>query len=659
VNNSVPIKKFEALEIRKAVVYALHREDLQDTGWNDPSQWDIAVYGPWSRHGVFRYINLHAATLGGAPLAVPPIGTTGAPYVALTPQEKKDDAALVSWYRKSREASKYPIIKDDAYYQDFELQMKRQLLEDRLSRVIDPNFSLSACRPGSDLELAKLQLNFFEQILTAVLQNAEGKGLITTHPEDSLYVWQQHEIHQRGSDSAQISSTAIMTKLMDLRMSNSPTRHAFMILFQDTCNRYDTLSGLALTNDLKKTLLQKAISHDTALTNSWNTVNEVRRAVGGSSATTPSYNDFYTFLLTQSKTHDLSIPLKRSTRHANQSIIDTLDHGDNDNDNDDDSIINDFIANMSVQDQPMTEEVVNALQVFSTFQRRRNGPARQRDPDSEIPQPLYGEVSRELRTAWSREDNKIKKRILQCKQQVPKKDAKKNSELGVYMMDSEGYASDSDASAYYDSTYAYDNDGTNHDAAETSDNESTDLTVNAAASRQRRPPNGGILKKREKLPKKTDLAIGDPRRFMANKQIPFRDDKGNVMGHFTYAATMARLSRFDEIPLPISIQRQDSYTIVELSLSEIISILKCVNNNYELFYCCSCSRPLVLHCSYFIWTAILRRDGDCCGREKLALLQLPVLVKYLIALVGVPVPSDSSILSHPCRVVGLFPFSYR
>jgi hypothetical protein len=44
-------------------------------------------------------------------------------------------------------------------------------------------------------------------------------------------------------------------------MSDSPTRHAFMILFQDTCNRYDTLSGWALTNDLKKTLLQKAISH--------------------------------------------------------------------------------------------------------------------------------------------------------------------------------------------------------------------------------------------------------------------------------------------------------------------------------------------------------------------------------------------------------------
>ena len=110
VNSKIPIKKFEALEIRKAVVYALYREDLQDTGWNDPSQWDLAVYGPWSRHGVFRYMQQHAATLGGTPLAVPPIGTTSAPYVAQTPQEKADDATLVSWYRKPREASKYPII---------------------------------------------------------------------------------------------------------------------------------------------------------------------------------------------------------------------------------------------------------------------------------------------------------------------------------------------------------------------------------------------------------------------------------------------------------------------------------------------------------------------------------------------------------------------
>jgi hypothetical protein len=89
------------------------------------------------------------------------------------------------------------------------------------------------------------------------------------------------------------------------------------------------------------------------------------------------------------------------------------------------------MAHMSTQNEPMSGETINALQVFSTFQRSRNGPARARDREVEIPHLIYSEVSQELRSAWSREDPKIKKRILQCKQQAPKQGAKKNDELGV------------------------------------------------------------------------------------------------------------------------------------------------------------------------------------------------------------------------------------
>ena len=561
VTTVIAIKPFEARQIRKILIYCLFKEENNDIDRDDPAKWDVRTFEAWSRNGPALYLqNLAQILLPLAPLATPSAGISGAPYVVITQQEKLDDAALVSWNRKPRDLLKYPIIKDDAYYQDFELKMKRQLLEDKLSRVTDPKFSVLACRPGSDRELATLQVNYFEQILSAVLQNAEGKGLVTTHPTDSLYVWQQHEIHQRSSDSAQINSTAIMTKLLNLKMADSPTRHEFLISFQDTCNRYDTLAGISLTTDLKKTLLQKAIVHDVALLNSWNTVNEVKRAINPG-APAASYGEFYNFLVNQSKTHDLATPIKRSQRHANQTRFDTFEDGSNDHDNDEDSVLNEVIAHMSVQDQPMSEEVVSALQVFSTFQRRRNGPARQRDPEAEIPQPLYSEVSRELKSAWSREDNKIKKRILQCKQQVPKKDVKKNSELGVYMIESEGYASDSDASAYSDATYAYDNDNTEDATGETSDNSGTDLTVNAAASRQRRPTNGGILKRRIPVPKKSDLAVGDPRRFLSNKQIPFRDEDGKIIGHITYAATMARLNRFDEIKSPVSIPNQGSYVI--------------------------------------------------------------------------------------------------
>jgi hypothetical protein len=111
----------------------------------------------------------------------------------------------------------------------------------------------------------------------------------------------------------------------------------------------------------------------------------------------------------------------------------------NEENNNDDSILNEVIAHMSVQNEPMSEETVNTLQVFSTFQQRCNGPARARDPEAEIPHPLCSEVSKELCIAWSREDSKIKKRILQCKEQAPKQGAKKNAKLGIYMIAADGY----------------------------------------------------------------------------------------------------------------------------------------------------------------------------------------------------------------------------
>jgi hypothetical protein len=178
-----------------------------------------------------------------------------------------------------------------------------------------------------------------------------------------------------------------------------------------------------------------------------------------------TYTEFYTFLTKQAKTHDIATPFKRSIRHAHQANFDSGNDGSNDREDDADSVLDEVLAHMSVQNEPMSEETVNALQVFSTFQRRHNGPARQRDPEAEIPPEIYRDVSRELKSAWSCEDTKIKKRILQCKQQTTKPGAKKNAELSVYMIETDGYTFESDASAYSEATYGYDADDISDDAS--------------------------------------------------------------------------------------------------------------------------------------------------------------------------------------------------
>jgi hypothetical protein len=216
---------------------------------------------------------------------------------------------LISWNRIPRDVAKYPFLKTDADYQDWKLKMKRQLIADTLSRVTESTFSLATCRAGADHELAMLQINFFEQILSAVLINPEGKGLVITHPEDALFVWMQHEENQNASYSAQISTTALMNKLMALKKADSPTCHLFLISFQELCNRYDQIADVKLAESFKRTLLQASIMHNTALLNSWNTVNEVKHAVNPL-AKPATYSEFINFLVSQSKTHDIATPYK-------------------------------------------------------------------------------------------------------------------------------------------------------------------------------------------------------------------------------------------------------------------------------------------------------------------------------------------------------------
>jgi hypothetical protein len=77
------------------------------------------------------------------------------------------------------------------------------------------------------------------------------------------------------------------------------------------------------------------------------------------------YSEFYTFLAKQAKTHDIATPFKRSILHAHQANFDSVNDNSNEREDDEDSVLDEVLAHMSVQNKPMSEENVNALQVFS------------------------------------------------------------------------------------------------------------------------------------------------------------------------------------------------------------------------------------------------------------------------------------------------------
>jgi hypothetical protein len=181
--NQMRIHPTSVRNVQCAINYCTVKSDAKDAESHDPTKWNEATYSEFRRSG-------HALYIASLPPPTPATasGITGTPVVASNQQQKDDDAALVSWNRKPRDVAKYPLLKTDADYLGWKLKMKRQLIADTLSRVTNPSFDVITCRLGSDQELASLQVNFFEQILSAVLLNPEGKGLVITHPEDALYI---------------------------------------------------------------------------------------------------------------------------------------------------------------------------------------------------------------------------------------------------------------------------------------------------------------------------------------------------------------------------------------------------------------------------------------------------------------------------------------
>jgi hypothetical protein len=156
-------------KIQGIVSYTCYKEDEMETDCDTPDEWDIDIYSRWCRNGYAKYLTSFVVLLSGTSAAAIPTPATSTTAAFVTIAQKDDNAALISWNRKPRDIAKYPLLKNDADYQDWKLKMKRQLIADTLSRVTEPTFKVTNCRTGADMELAKLQVNFFKQILSAML----------------------------------------------------------------------------------------------------------------------------------------------------------------------------------------------------------------------------------------------------------------------------------------------------------------------------------------------------------------------------------------------------------------------------------------------------------------------------------------------------------
>jgi hypothetical protein len=120
-------------KIQSMVSYARFKEENKDKDCDTPNIWDTDIYSKWCRNGYANYLTSLTASVTGSTAAATSTPATPTTAAFVTTAEKDDDAALISWNRKPRDVVKYPLLKNDADYQDWKLKMKRQLIADTLS----------------------------------------------------------------------------------------------------------------------------------------------------------------------------------------------------------------------------------------------------------------------------------------------------------------------------------------------------------------------------------------------------------------------------------------------------------------------------------------------------------------------------------------------
>jgi hypothetical protein len=106
-------------KIQRMVSYARYMEDNKDTDCDTPEIWDTDIYSKWCRNGYANYLTSLTAPVPGSTAAATSTPATSTATAFVTTTQKDYEAALISWNRKPRDVAKYPLLKNDADYQDW------------------------------------------------------------------------------------------------------------------------------------------------------------------------------------------------------------------------------------------------------------------------------------------------------------------------------------------------------------------------------------------------------------------------------------------------------------------------------------------------------------------------------------------------------------
>ena len=286
-----------------------------------------------------------------------------------------------------RDASAYPIFKNERYYNTFIRHFKATAKAQGLNSLMDPNFT-----PGSDeyeQQLFEEQQDFLYSVLISSLKTEFSSALVKDHEGDAQLILDLlHEHHTGNSQYSRAEINRITKYLTNMKLDDTwrGTNESFLMHYNDQLRLLDSLvdSDEKLPDNARVTFLESAVESVPDLQCGKITDNVLQAQLD---STRPISYRSYFYLL-----KDAAFHLDQATKRGNKiQHINVHFSGPNDEDEHQNLSSDD---NQVIQQENVCSESPEPLS-YSLFQSHFQGSSTSNTQKIFLPKPIWEKLSKD------------------------------------------------------------------------------------------------------------------------------------------------------------------------------------------------------------------------------------------------------------------------
>ena len=316
------------------------------------------------------------------------LGSPATPRSMATSQTSESYITLTNFKKGiKRDASAYPIFKNERYYNTFIRHFKATAKAQRLNTLMDPNFT-----PGSDeyeQQLFQEQQDFLYSVLISSLKTDFSEALVKDHEGDAQLILELlHEHHTGNSQYSRSEINRITKYLTNIKLDDTwrGTNESFLMHYNDQLRLLDSLvdSDEKLPDNTRVTFLESAVESVPDLRRVKITDNVLQAQLD---STRPiSYRSYFDLLKDAAFHLDQATKRGNKIRHTNVHFSGPNDEDEHQNLSSDDHQV--------IQQEDVSSEPPEPLS-YSVFQSHFQGSSTSNTQKIFLPKPIWEKLSKD------------------------------------------------------------------------------------------------------------------------------------------------------------------------------------------------------------------------------------------------------------------------